>query len=296
METKNVLREYQTPISIVLAGVLIAAAVYASQSQRNGPPAAAQSDLQELVTPSSGVALPIVWGDLGVRLVASGTIDPDALKRLYQERSELPGEYDDLFTGRSSTPLKITRANAGRLLNLLWAVGLANKNPILEDKMEMMNPAYGGAGNFASTGGWTIAKGDPMNHYGKHALIALTPQQQELVDRVSRGIYRPCCGNSTHFPDCNHGMAMLGLLQMMASQGVSEQDMYNAALAVNAYWFPDTYDVIAAHLQQKGVDWRQVPAQKILGADYSSATGFQNILSQVDAPSGSGGGGGGCSV
>ena len=296
METKNVLREYQTPISIVLAGVLIAAAVYASQSQRNETPAAAQSDLQELVTPSSGVALPIVWGDLVVRLAASGTIDPDALKRLYQERSELPGEYDDLLTGRSSTPLKITRANAGRLLNLLWAVGLANKNPILEDRAEMMNPAYGGAGNFASTGGWTIAKGDPMSHYGKHALIALTPQQQELVDRVSRGIYRPCCGNSTHFPDCNHGMAMLGLLQMMASQGVSEQDMYNAALAVNAYWFPDTYEVIAAHLQQKGVDWRQVPAQKILGADYSSATGFQNILSQVDAPSGSGGGGGGCSV
>ena len=297
METKNVLREYQTPISIVLAGVLIAAAVYASQSPRNETPAAAaQSDLQELVTPSSGVVLPVVWGDMGIRLVASGTIDPDALKRLYQERSELPGEYDDLLTGRSSTPLKITRANAGRLLNLLWAVGLANKNPILEDRAEMMNPAYGGAGNFASTGGWTIAKGDPMSHYGKHALIALTPQQQELVDRVSRGIYRPCCGNSTHFPDCNHGMAMLGLLQMMASQGVSEQDMYNAALAVNAYWFPDTYEVIAAHLQQKGVDWRQVPAQKILGADYSSATGFQNILSQVDAPSGSGGGGGGCSV
>ena len=295
METKNVLREYQTPISIVLAGVLIAAAVYASQSPRNETPAAAaQSDLQELVTPSSGVVLPVVWGDMGIRLVASGTIDPDELKRLYQERSELPGEYDDLLAGRSSTPLKITRANAGRLLNLLWAVGLANKNPILEDKMEMMNPAYGGAGNFASTGGWTIAKGDPMNHYGKHALIALTPQQQELVDRVSRGIYRPCCGNSTHFPDCNHGMAMLGLLQMMASQGVSEQDMYNAALAVNAYWFPDTYEVIAAYLQQKGVDWKRVPAQKVLGADYSSATGFQNILSQVDAPSG--GGGGGCSV
>ena len=287
--------KYKPPISIVLAGVLIAAAVYASQSPRNETPAAAaQSDLQELVTPSSGVVLPVVWGDMGIRLVASGTIDPDELKRLYQERSELPGEYDDLLAGRSSTPLKITRANAGRLLNLLWAVGLANKNPILEDKMEMMNPAYGGAGNFASTGGWTIAKGDPMNHYGKHALIALTPQQQELVDRVSRGIYRPCCGNSTHFPDCNHGMAMLGLLQMMASQGVSEQDMYNAALAVNAYWFPDTYEVIAAYLQQKGVDWKRVPAQKVLGADYSSATGFQNILSQVDAPSG--GGGGGCSV
>ena len=87
---------------------------------------------------------------------------------------------------------------------------------------------------------------------------------------------------------------MLGLLELMASQGVSEQDMYKAALTVNAYWFPDAYKAIAAYLQQKGADWRQVPAQKILSADYSSAAGLQNIMSQIETPSG--GGGGGCSV
>ena len=298
METKNLLREYQAPISIILAGVIIATAIYASRSQSGqavsaGTTAQTQSPLQESVTPSSGAVLPAVWGDLGARLVESGAIDSAAFKQLYQERGAFPAEYERLLSGRSNGALTMTEANAGYLLNLLWALGLANKNAIL-DSGEMANPAYGGAGNFASTGGWTIAGGNPMSHYSKHALITLTPQQQELVDRVSRGIYRPCCGNSTHFPDCNHGMAMLGLLELMASQGVSEQDMYKAALTVNAYWFPDAYKAIAAYLQQKGADWRQVPAQKILSADYSSAAGLQNIMSQIETPSG--GGGGGCSV
>ena len=55
----------------------------------------------------------------------------------------------------------------------------------------MMNPAYKGAGNFASTGGWTLAKGSAMDHYNMHSLVTLTAEQQALVDRVSRGIYRP---------------------------------------------------------------------------------------------------------
>src|SRR3989338_1454430 len=141
----------------------------------------------------------------------------------------------------------------------------------------MMDPRYGGAGNFASTGGWTLAKGDAMEHYNMHALIALTAEQQKLVDKVSRGIFRPCCGNSTHFPDCNHGMAMLGLLELMASQGVSEEDMWKTALTVNSYWFPDTYLTIASYMKNKGVEWKNVNPQEILGVNYSGAAGFQNI-------------------
>ena len=65
-----------------------------------------------------------------------------------------------------------------------------------------------------------MAKGDAMEHYSKHALIALTAEEQDLVNRVSLNIYRPCCNNPTYFPDCNHGMAMLGLLELMAAQGL----------------------------------------------------------------------------
>lgn len=232
----------------------------------------------DAVLPSK-TALPAVWGDLGARLVETGAIDAVALKNVYKWQGAFPAEYNELLTGRSNGALTITEENSGYLLNLLWALGLANSNPILEDKTEMMNPAYGGAGNFASTGGWTLAKGNAMNHYGKHALIALTLEQQELVDRVSQNIYRPCCGNSAHFPDCNHGLAMLGLLELMASQGVSEKDMYKTALAVNSYWFPDTYLIIAEYMSGKGIDWEDVSPKEMLGADYSSAAGFRDISS-----------------
>ena len=159
----------------------------------------------------------------------------------------------------------------------------------------MIDPQYGGADRFASTGGWTLAKGNAMDHYSKHQFMKLTASQQQLVDRVAQGIFRPCCGNSTHFPDCNHGMAMLGLLELMASQDVSEADMYKAALAVNAHWFPDTYVTIAKFLAQKGQDWQRVNPQQILGAQYSSGQGYRQILAQVE-PATVKSGGGGCGV
>lgn len=167
------------------------------------------------------------------------------------------------------------------MLNMFWALGLSNKNPILDDKSEMKNPLYEGAANFASTGGWTVSRGDVMNHYNSHIFFSLTPEEQTLVDKMSGGIYRPCCGNPAHFPDCNHGMAMLGLLELMASQGVSEQEMWNAALAVNSYWFPDTYSTIASYMRNNGVDWKNVNASQILGRDFSSAQGYSKIALQV---------------
>ena len=176
------------------------------------------------------------------------------------------------------------------MLNLLWALGLGNKNEILE-KGPMMYAKYGGAGNFASTGGWSLASGKAMDHYSKHSFIKLTPEQQALVARASQNIYRPCCGNSTYFPDCNHGMAMLGLLELMASQGVSEAEMYKTALKVNSYWFPDTYLTIAKYLAGKGIAWEQADAKGVLSSEFSSAGGYRQVRSQVEPVQQQGGGG-----
>src|SRR3989338_5599079 len=234
VKTMSVVKQYSLPLAIIVAGIAVGIGLYAGQAQ-SGPGRVAQapsSQLEEAVLPSKGVELPVTWGDLGKQLVDAGAIDAAAMESLYQNRGGMPAEYRTLLSGSSDKKLVITQDNAGYLLNLLWALRLANKNPILGDTTEMMNPGYGGAGNFASTGGWTIAKGGAVNHYNMHALVTLTADQQKLVDKVSRGIYRPCCGNSTHFPDCNHGMAMLGLLELMASQGVSEEEMYKVALAV----------------------------------------------------------------
>ena len=83
---------------------------------------------------------------------------------------------------------------------------------------------------------------------------------------------------------------MLGLLELMASQGVGEEEMYQTALAVNSYWFPDTYLVIGTYLAENGITWNKANPKEILGAAYSSASGYQNILSQVTQPERSGGG------
>ncbi|MEX0918896.1 MAG: hypothetical protein WDZ85_02955 [Candidatus Paceibacterota bacterium] len=251
------------------------------------------AELAEKVLPSEGVILPVSWGDLGARLTSVGAIDADRFKAIYKQRGDFTAEYEKLLSGHNDNNLKITGENSGYLLNLFWALGLASKNEILENG-EMTNPAYGGAGNFASTGGWTLAKGDAMDHYSKHKFFNLTPEQQAVVDKVSRGIYRPCCGNSTHFPDCNHGLAMLGLLQLMASQDVSEQEMWKVALQVNSYWFPETYLTLATYFKQRGTDWDEVDPRLALGKEYSSASGYGRVLQEIEPVNLQGGGG--CSV
>jgi len=293
---ESIVRAYATPLSILAAGALVAMTLAYGSSERGLSTAqGSEAQLQEAVLPADGVELPITWGDLGARLVEVGAIDPEKLAALYENRGGFPAEYRKMIEKNANERIVITNWNAGYLLNLFWALGLANENPILADTTEMMNPGYGGAGNFASTGGWTLAKGSAMDHYSRHALVVLTEEQQSLVNSVSRNIYRPCCGNSTHFPDCNHGMAMLGLLELMASQGAGEADMYKTALAVNSYWFPETYLTIAAYMGGRGVDWADVSPKEVLGAKYSSASGYQSVMSQVKNLPQSGGAGG-CSA
>ena len=171
------------------------------------------------LAPAAEQAFAISWGNMGMKMVEAGVIDKYKFPNFYNEKN-----------------LLINSENSHMVLNTLWALGLGNKNPILENG-PMVDPRYGGAENFASTGGWTLAKGNAMDHYSIHEFIKLTPEEQALVEAVAKHIFRPCCKNSTYFPDCNHGMAMLGLLELMASQGASEQEMYKIAGEVNGYWF-----------------------------------------------------------
>lgn len=246
--------------------------------------------LQAKVLPEEGVILPVKWGDLGKKMTDSGVIDSVKFESIYSERGGLTDEQKKLLYGINNDNLEINAGNASYILNLFWALGLANKNPILEQG-PMMDPKYGGADRFASTGGWTIAKSSAMDYYSKYNWIELTTEQQILVENVSKNIYRPCCGNSVYFPDCNHGMAMLGLLELMASQGVGEEEMYKMALLVNSYWFPDTYLTIAKYFQKRGVDWNSVNPKEVLGSAYSSGAGYQQILAEVEPVQPQGGGG-----
>lgn len=234
----------------------------------------------KVVIPEAGADLSVSWDGLGKRLMETGVIDRAKMEKLYEKRGGLSEKESKILFGDKNIVLSINSKNANVLLNALWALGLANKNEILE-KGEMSDPKYKGAGNFASTGGWSLSDGKSMDHYSKHELISLTAEQQAMVENVSKGIYRPCCGNSTHFPDCNHGMAMLGLLQLMASQGFSQDQMYDAALKVNSYWFPETYINLARYYAGRDIPWDKVDSKEILGAEYSSGSGYNRILQEI---------------
>lgn len=288
MEEKDKTEKIYIPMSLVVSLTLVGGAFAYTEMSRvpaGTNPIGAQSvsvdDLVERVLSSEGIVLPIVWGDLGMRLMESGVIDRERFEAVYAGRGGMSNEEKELLYGENTGNLKMTPENADFILNLLWGFGLGNKNEVLE-KGPMMDPRYGGADGFASTGGWTIARGNAMDHYSAYTFVALTPEQQARVVRVSKNIYRPCCGNSTYFPDCNHGMAMLGLVELMAAQGISEEEMYKIALQVNSYWFPNTYVTIAKYFDQKGIEWNTVSPKEVLGANFSSATGYRRVLAEVE--------------
>lgn len=295
--TKN----YFLPVSILISAIIIAGAWIYTSGLKTINSIGNSDDLYDgglaevMDLEAESVTIPVRWGDLGLKMVATGVIDQTYLESLYSERGGLGSESKQLFTSASNGDLIITSANSGFILNLLWALGLSNKNNVLEEG-PMSNPQYGDPSRFASVGGWTIAQGDAMDHYSKHVFIPLTPEQQNLVERVAKNIYRPCCNNSTYFPDCNHGMAMLGLIELMASQGLSESEMYKIALQVNAFWFPDHYSTIEKYFSMRGLSLDEVNPKEVLGANFSSASGYQKILKQVTSPEPKKSGGGGCSV
>lgn len=227
------------------------------------------------------------WGNLGVKMVEAGVIDRDKIESLYDHGRGLTEAEKKLLDDSNNENLVITSQNSRLALHLLWALGLSNNNRVLEVG-PMMAERYGGIAGFASTGGWTLARGDPLNHFNRHKFITLTPEQQLVVERVSKNIFRPCCDNSTYFPDCNHGMAMLGLLELMASQGASEISMYKTALAVNAQWFPNQYQALRTFFGSKNMDWESTDPKEILSAEFSSVSGYKKVLSQIQTPEQSG--------
>ncbi|HJW84802.1 MAG TPA: hypothetical protein VJ754_10900, partial [Anaerolineae bacterium] len=75
-----------------------------------------------------------------------------------------------------------------------------------------------------------------------------------------------------------HGMAMLGLLELMASQDATTDEMLAAAKYVNAFWYPQqTLEQAVLFKAAKGLDFVQVEPRQIVGASYSSASGFRAV-------------------
>lgn len=234
------------------------------------------SEILNKINPPQGYAINAVFKDAGPKLLASGAIDFEKMKSLYEKAGRpLTEEEIKILTEGSDEKIKITPENSYFLLNFFWALGLANKNSILEEG-PMMQSGKDQIGNFASTGGWTLGTKKATELYSKFEILKLTPDQQKILEDFAYNSYRPCCSNPTAFPDCNHGMAALAMGELMASQGASVQEIFEAFKYVNAFWFPQTYFDVAQYFKAKEQkDWENVDGRTVAGKDYSTPQGWQ---------------------
>ena len=229
-------------------------------------------DATAKVLPAVGYTTSLSWGEIGPKLIASGVIDWEQYKDYFDGL--------DIFSGPTNEKIAINEQNSRALVNTLWALGLVNKSKVLDEGP--MKTSGTDPGNFASTGGWTLGKKEAMALYSSESLIPLTEKQQDLVQMIAANVYRPCCGNSVAFPDCNHGMAALGYIELAVYSGLSEEQIYKDLLAFNSFWFPQTYVEMAVYFQkQQNLDWDKVDAKTALSYDYSSAAGAAKISKQV---------------
>lgn len=255
-------------------------------------PEALVKDATAKVLPVSGYQTSLTWGQLGKKLVEVGAIDQQKYEKIYNSNTN--GKQDlDIFSENFDKKIVINENNSRFVVNTLWALGLANKSKVLDQGP--MRTGGNPTKNFASTGGWTLGSKPAMEVYSSHELIPLTDEQQDLVEKIAGNVYRPCCGNHTAFPDCNHGMAALGYIELAVASNLSEDQIYKDLLAFNSYWFPQTYVEMAVYFQQEdGLSWEQVDAKKALSNDFSSSRGSQKIKQAVSSVPGLKSQGGSC--
>lgn len=248
-------------------------------------------DLVQQVAPLSGTTINVHWGDMGQKLIEAGAIDLEKFDTRY---SGLSDEQQAILLGGEVSEITFKFENIQFWTNVLWALGLTQESKVLGEGLMKQNEARTPIGNYASTGGWTLGSKPATDLYNSARLIELTPEQDDTVFRVAENVFRPCCGNHTAYPDCNHGMAVLGLLELMASQGATEDEMYEAALAFNAYSFSDAYIRTAAYFALQDIPWSEVTPQQVLGAEFSSGQGAQKIAAAVGPIQGAPGQSGSC--
>lgn len=284
-------------------GLLVAAPwLAARRTQAADHPLYAEAVAQ--VTPPEGWTSRIALMDSVPRLVAAGVIDPDkmmALRRklpdtarplddrlglapghaLIAGEAAVPAEIGYLLRWPAPAPIRLTRASAGHYLNLLWPLGLANRMAANED-----SPIKGDMlARYASTSGWTLGRADNgAAYFNSCDAVALTPAQAELALAVAQSTYRPCCDNSTFFQDCNHGSALLGLLELGAAQGLSEDELYREALSFNSFWFADAYIQMALYFKlMQNRDWDRVDPRLALSYQFSALGPWQaNVQRSIE--------------
>jgi len=227
------------------------------------------------VTPSDGVTTRFVFGNSIQKLIAAGALDPDKFRG---SAKNLPDWVERLLKGPSNDPIVFSGQTASYLVDLLWPLGLANKASFNKNSpIATLRIA-----TFASTGGWTLGHEQSGHvYFNRVEAIDMSGQQETAVLRVATTTFRPCCDNSTFFQDCNHGSALLGLLELSASQGATVEELYRLALTANSFWFPDNYArtaLLLSHFYR--IAWKDAAPSLVLGRKYSTLSGWEKNVNE----------------
>ena len=229
------------------------------------------------VSPAAGFQSRIALKDSVLRLVRHGVIDPGKFFSLGLG-GDLRGALANVLREPSDQPILLTAANATAYVNLLWPIGLStymNSNA--------SSPLAGQSRfNLASTAGWPLGREDNGGvYFSRYPIVDLDQANEALVVNVAKSTFRPCCDNSTFFQDCNHGSALLGLLQLGASQGLTERELYDKALAYNSFWYPNNYVMTALYLKVfRDTDWESVDSREVMSAEFSTLSGWRRNVEQ----------------
>jgi hypothetical protein len=258
----------------------------------------------ERTAPAAGFQSRIALGDTLPRLVAAGVLDPEKLAAAYASRAVVPHHgLADLLVARlphpaevsapslapellnslrwpATRPITLDRDNAAFYLMALWPVGLANR--MRANERSPINGPY--LERFASTSGWILGgERNGAAYFNRYPIVPLSPEQEARVVRVAETVYRPCCDNSSFYQDCNHGSAMLGLIELGVAQGLGERELYREALMFNAYWFAENYAKTALYFKLfRALDWAEVDPEVATSYPYSALRPWQvNVESRL---------------
>lgn len=231
------------------------------------------------VLPQEGYQSKIYLGNSIVKLIAFGGIDTEKFNSVYEAKGGLPSDLKYVLSVASYQPIHLTHENAGVYVNLLWPLGLTNYMSINSNSPINGKSLF----HFASTAGWKLGREKEGGlSFNKFSIVPLTQEQEELVVSIAQSSYRPCCNNSTFYQDCNHGSALLGLLELGASQGLTEDELYREALAFNSFWFPQNYTQTALYLKtMKNTDWEKVDPKMVMSKDFSSIGGWRKNVNKA---------------
>ncbi|HLC59692.1 MAG TPA: hypothetical protein VJH34_04160 [archaeon] len=261
---------YQTiPIPMLIGQVSTTGASTMTGMTHDSNSLDAQAIVNE-VTPPEGITIDAVWGNVVQDMIKAGALDPNKLANLLASKygqQITPEMYKILTTPNLNEKITINSNNAVFMMYVFGMMAKHNDNPIIHNSPWTIPNIFSEAGR----DGW-----------GDVNLISLTSDQQSLAQYIADNAYRPCCGQPTSKPDCTHGFSLLGLIELMASQGFDKSEIYKASLAFNSYWFPSNYIFDALYFKTaENKDWNQVDAEKVMGRDYSSLSGAMAVQSYL---------------